>query len=93
MLVDGAFAEAIDGDEDIISGLCPAERLWFRQKIETAALPRALAASIIKRQNYDRNFSIRTLAHHRGSTTLGLAKQAKTSECCCPTSGHLGNVG
>ena len=30
MLVDGAFAKAIDGDEDIIGGLCPAERLWSR---------------------------------------------------------------
>ena len=30
MLVDGAFAEAIDSDEDIIGGLCLAERLWFR---------------------------------------------------------------
>jgi hypothetical protein len=28
LLVDGAFAEAIDGDEDIIGGLCPAEWLW-----------------------------------------------------------------
>ncbi len=30
MLVDGAFAEAIDGDDYIIGGLCPAERLWSR---------------------------------------------------------------
>ena len=30
MLVDGAFAEAIDGDKNIIGGLCPAERLWIR---------------------------------------------------------------
>jgi hypothetical protein len=30
MLVDGAFAEAIDGDEDIIGELCLAKRLWFR---------------------------------------------------------------
>jgi hypothetical protein len=30
MLVDSAFAEAIDGDEDIIGEHCPAERLWFR---------------------------------------------------------------
>jgi hypothetical protein len=26
MLADVAFAEAIDGDKDIIGGLCPAER-------------------------------------------------------------------
>jgi hypothetical protein len=30
MLVDLAFAEAIDGDKDIIGGLCPAERPRFR---------------------------------------------------------------
>ena len=30
MLVDSTFAETIDGDEDIIGGTCPAERLWFR---------------------------------------------------------------
>jgi hypothetical protein len=30
LLVDGAFAEAIDGDEDVIGGLCPAEWLWCR---------------------------------------------------------------
>jgi hypothetical protein len=29
MLVDVAFAEAIDGDKDIIGGICPAE-VWHR---------------------------------------------------------------
>jgi hypothetical protein len=50
---------------------CPVERRRTKdssssrsatdKKIETAALPRAIAASIIRGQNYDRNFSIRTL--------------------------------